>query len=188
MNDVTVIMNENYNSRGKLYRKGVWSLREDKKLIKAIKKVLNTEDLSNELYNNNISWVTVRDMSGLNRSPVDLRHRWRKKLRWRSTNLDQLMDNWTKSDSSKLIYILFKSDFDDEYDIDWDFIKEKFVNVISFNNLMKNWRIIKSTVPQYQTKTYKQIIAFLYDHFLPNFIRTDDDLKKFEEFYAFNCY
>jgi hypothetical protein len=51
---------------------------------------------------------------------------------------------------------------------------------------MKNWRIIKSTVPDFENKTYKQIINFLYDNFLSNFIKTDEDLKELSNFYAFN--
>jgi hypothetical protein len=102
-----------------------------------------------------------------------------RRLRRRLSNFDQLEDNWSKSDTSKLIYVLFKFNFDNECHIDWDYIKEKFIKITSFNNLMKNWRIIKSTVPEFENKTYKQIINYLYDNFLPNFIRKDEDLKEF---------
>jgi hypothetical protein len=78
---------------------------------------------------------------------------------------------------------LFKSNYDNECDIDWDFIKEKFSNICSFNNLCKNWQIIKSSVTDYHTKTYKQLINFLYDNYLPNFIKTDENLKELEDFF-----
>ncbi len=86
------------------------------------------------------------------------RHHWVGNLRWKVANMDQMCDNWSKSDSSKLIYCLFKYNFNEELDIDWDFIKEKFSNISSFNNLLKNWRLIKLTVPNSGNKTYKQII------------------------------
>ena len=48
---------------------------------------------------------------------------------------------------------------------------------------MKNWRIIKTTVPHFENNTYKQIIEYLYDNFLPTVVRTDEDLKALEDFY-----
>ena len=48
---------------------------------------------------------------------------------------------------------------------------------------MKNWRIIKSTVPDFQNKTYNQIIEYLFDNFMPEFLKTDEDLKILENFY-----
>jgi hypothetical protein len=176
----------NYNNNGELFKKGEWSSKEDKKLIKALKIVLNNNDLSNQIYTKNISWIKVRELANLNRSLYDCRKHWMRRLRWRLSNFDQLENNWSKRDFSKLIYVLFKSNFDNECHIDWDFIKEKFIKITSFNNLMKNWRIIKSTVPDSENKTYKQIINFLYDNFLNNFIKTDEDLKELENFYAFN--
>jgi hypothetical protein len=173
----------NYNSNGEPFKKGEWSLKEDKMLIKGIQKVLSTNHLSDKIYAKNISYNKIRNFVKLNRSERDLRHRWTRRFRWKLSNFDQLEDNWSKSDTSKLIYVLFKFNFDNECHIDWDFIKEKFIKIKSFNNLMKNWRIIKSTVPEFETKTYKQIINFLYDNFLPNFIKTDEDLKELEDFY-----
>jgi len=85
--------------------------------------------------------------------------------------------------NGSIIYCLYKYNFDNELDIDWDLIKEKFEKITSFNNLMKNWRIIKSTVPEFESKTYKQIINYLFDNFLPIIIKTDKDLKELKNFY-----
>jgi hypothetical protein len=138
---------------------------------------INTNDLSHQIYAKNIPWVEIKNLVNLNTSFIDLRHQWMRRLRCKLSNFDQLEDNWSKRDTSKLIYVLFKFNFDNECHIDWDYIKEKFIKITSFNNLMKNWRIIKSTVPEFENKTYKQIINYLYDNFLPNFIRKDKDLK-----------
>jgi hypothetical protein len=173
----------NYNSNGEPYLKGKWSKNEDKKFIKAMKLVLNTNDLSDKIYTKNIPFKKIRDLANLNRSLIHCQHQWMRRIRWTLSNFDQFEDKWSKRDSSKLIYVLFKSNFDNECDIDWDYIKEKFIKITSFNNLMKNWRIIKSTVPEFENKTYKQIVNYLYDNFLPNFIKTDEDLKELEDFY-----
>jgi hypothetical protein len=137
---VQSLMEFNYNRNGELYKKGKWSLKENQKFISALKVYLNTHDLSHKIYVHNVSWIKVRESANLNRSLTDIRQHW-KLLRWKLTNFDYLEDNWSKRDSSKLIYALFKSNFDKECHIDWDFIKEKFIKITSFNNLMKNWRI-----------------------------------------------
>ena len=172
-----------YNCEGQPYNKGKWSSDEEKRFLKAMKTVLNTNDLTQHIFTKNIPYIKIRDLSEINRSIIECRKYWTRHLRWKVANFDQFEDKWSKSDSSKLIYCLFKSNFENECHIDWDFIKEKFSNISSFNNLMKNWRIIKSTVPDFHNKTYKQIIEYLFDNFLPNFIKTDDDLKELENFY-----
>ncbi len=174
---------EKYNKNGEPFNSNDWSRKEDKKLIKAIEQVLGTNELKDKIFVTNISWIKVQKISGLNRSGSQCFNHWNRKLKWKLANFDLLEDNWSKSDSSKLIYVLFKSNFDDECHIDWDYIKEKFINITSFNNLIRNWRIIKSTVPQFETKTYKEIINFLFDNFMPHFMRTSDDLRLLEEFY-----
>ena len=173
----------NYNSNGEPYKTGKWSADEDKQLLNAMKFVLNTDDLTQHIFAKNIPFTRIRDLAKLNRSKPNLALHWLRQLRWSLANFTQLEDKWCKSDSSKLIYCLFKYNFDNELDIDWDLIKEKFEKISSFNNLMKNWRIIKSTVPEFESKTYKQIINFLYDNFLPLNIKTDEDLKEMENFY-----
>ena len=181
--DVEPEIKQNYNCEGQPYNRGKWSLTEDKQILNAFKSVLKTDDLTQHIFTKNIPYIKIRDLSEINRSHFSCKERWKKVLRWKVANFDQFEDKWSKSDSSKLIYCLFKSNFENECHIDWDFIKEKFSNISSFNNLMKNWRIIKSTVPDFHNKTYKQIIEYLFDNFLPNFIKTDDDLKELENFY-----
>ena len=173
----------NYNSKGEPYRRDKWSANEDKQLLNAMKSVLNTDDLTQHIFTKNIPYIKIKELSKLNRCVRDIDHHWKRHLRWSLTNFTQLEDNWAKSDSSKLIYCLYKYNFDNELDIDWDLIKEKFEKISSFNNLMKNWRIIKSTVLDFESKTYKQIINFLYDNFLPINIKTDEDLRELENFY-----
>ena len=174
---------KNYNSNGEPYKRGKWSADEDKQLLNAMKSVLNIDDLTQHIFAKKIPFTKIRDLVKLNRSEYDLKNHWKYSLRWKLANFKQLEDKWKKTDSSKLIYCLYKYDFNNELDIDWDLIKEKFEKISSFNNLMKNWRIIKSTVPEFESKTYKQIINFLYDNFLPIYIRSDEDLKEFENFY-----
>ena len=173
----------NYNENGEPFNKGKWSSEEEKNICKAMKTVLNTNDLTQHLLTKNIPFTQILNSSPVNQSPRDALKNWKRNLRWKIANFNQLLDNWSKSDASKLIYCLFKCNFDNECDIYWNFIKKKFSNISSFNNLMKNWRIIKSTVPDFQNKTYKQIIEYLFDNFMPEFLKTDEDLKKLENFY-----
>ncbi len=129
---------EKYNKNGEPFNSNDWSREEDKKLIEAIEQVLGTDGLKDKIFVKNISWIKVQEISGLNRSVSQCFNHWTRKLRWKLANFDLLEDNWSKSDSSKLIYVLFKLNFDNECDIDWDYIKEKFINTTSFNNLIRN--------------------------------------------------
>ncbi|XP_054166192.1 transcription termination factor 1-like [Oppia nitens] len=173
----------NFNKNGEPYDKGKWSIDEDKQLLDAMRRVLNTDDLKQHIYTKQLPFSQIRDLSGLNRNENMISKRWRRHIRWQLAQWDQLEDSWSKRDTARLIYCLFKYEFTDESAIDWDEIKEKFANISSFNALMKNWRLIKQTVPSFDSKSYKQIIDFLYHNFLPQFLKTDDDLKEFEMFF-----
>ena len=173
----------NFNELGQPFDKGKWSSDEDKVSIDGLKKYFKTDDLSKHIFDSNIKYKSMLKLINLNRHGTYCRSRWMQCLRWKIANYDQFEDNWSKSDASKLIYCLFKLNFSDESDIDWDLIKDKFSKITSFNNLMKNWRIIKSSVPDFDSKTYKQIIEYLYDKYLPEFIKTDENLKELEDFY-----
>ncbi|XP_054166189.1 cyclin-D-binding Myb-like transcription factor 1 [Oppia nitens] len=177
----------NYNKNGEPYDMGNWSLDEDKQLLDAMRRVLNTDDLKQHIYTKQLPFNQIIDEIDINRSYYQIRNHWLGKLRWSIAQWDQLEDSWTQKDTARLIYCLFKYEFTDESTIDWDEIKEKFVNISSFNSLMKNWRLIKQTVPSFECKSYKEIIDFLYDNFLPQFIRNSDKgidyLKEFEIFF-----
>ncbi|XP_054166188.1 cyclin-D-binding Myb-like transcription factor 1 [Oppia nitens] len=149
----------NYNKNGEPYDMGNWSVDEDKQLLDAMRRV----------------------------SYYQIRNHWLAKLRWSIAQWNRLEDSWTQKDTARLIYCLFKYEFTDELAIDWDVIKERFANISSFNALMRNWRLIKQTVPSFEFKSYKEIIDFLYDNFLPQFITNNDKgidyLKEFELFF-----
>lgn len=114
---VQSLIEDNYNGNGQLYKKAKWTFKENQNFINALKVYLNTDDLSHKIYVRNISWIKVTELANLNRNLTDIRQHW-KLLRWKLTNFDYLEDNWSKRDSSKLIYVLFKSNFDKECDID----------------------------------------------------------------------
>ncbi|XP_054155963.1 cyclin-D-binding Myb-like transcription factor 1 [Oppia nitens] len=181
---VTTYYDFYYNSNGEPYDKGKWTLDEDRRMLTAMRQVLNTDDLKQYVFTKNIPFKLVRDLSKINRCLVSVAQRWHKQLRWSLAQWDQLEDQWTHKDTAQLIYCLFRYDFTDESAIDWDVIKEKFLNISSFNALMRNWRLIKQTVPSFESKSYKQIIDFLYDNLLPQYLNPDDDgLKEFEMFF-----
>jgi hypothetical protein len=66
---------ENYNKNGEPFNRNVWSREEDKKLIKAIEKVLGI-DLKDKIFVKNISWIKVQEISGLNRSGSQCFNHW----------------------------------------------------------------------------------------------------------------
>ncbi|XP_054166191.1 transcription termination factor 1-like [Oppia nitens] len=177
----------NFNKNGEPFDKGKWSPDETKQLLDAMRRVLNTDDLKQHIYTKSIPFNQIVDEIDINRSYYQIHSHWLAKLRWSIAQWDQLEDSWTQKDTARLIYCLFKYDFTDELAIDWDEIKEKFANISSFNALMKNWRLIKQTVPSFESKSYKQIIDFLYNNFLPQFITNNDRgidyLKEFELFF-----
>ncbi|XP_054155962.1 cyclin-D-binding Myb-like transcription factor 1 [Oppia nitens] len=179
-----VYYDTNYDKNGEPYDRGKWSIDEDRRLLSSMKRVLNTDDLKQHVFTKNIPYKQIKELAEINRSEFIVANRWYKHLRWSVAQWDQLEDQWTHKDTARLIYCLIRYDFTDESDIDWDVIKEKFANISSFNALMRNWRLIKQTVPSFESKSYKQIIHFLYDNLLPQYLNPDDDgLKEFEIFF-----
>ena len=156
---------------------------EERLLLDAMKAYFNTNDLSKHIFDQNIQIKQIVAKININRCDRDCWNYWKNNLRWKVANFNQFEDHFGRNDISKLIYCLFKLNYSNESDIDWDLIKDKFSKITSFNNLMKNWRIIKSSVPDFDSKTYKQIIEYLYDKYLPEFIKTDEQLKELEDFY-----
>jgi hypothetical protein len=71
--------------------------------------------------------------ANLNRTSAEIRRHWKKNLLFKVSDFDHRKDRWSNRDSSKLIYVLFMCNFDNESDIDWDYIKEKFYEK-SFNS------------------------------------------------------
>ncbi|XP_054156000.1 transcription termination factor 1-like [Oppia nitens] len=172
-----------FNKNGEPYDKGKWSPDENKRLLDAMRRVLNTDDLKQYVFTKNIPYNEIKELAEINRSSTHVALHWYQQLRWSVAQWYQLEDHWTHKDCARLVYCLFRYNFTDESDIDWDIIKEKFANISSFNALMRNWRLIKQTVPLFESKSYKQIIDFLYDNLLPQYLNPDDDgLKEFEIF------
>ena len=173
-----------YNDRGEPYDRKNWSSDQYNRFLDAMKVVLNTDDLTQHIYDKNIPYKTIRDLAQINRSETDCRVYWKHTFRWKVVQLKvgQMAHNWSKKDSSRLIYFLWKFDFKNESNIDWDFIKQKFSNICPLNDLMSNWRLIKLTVPHYDTKPYKEIVDYLYDKFLPTVVKTIEDYKQLEDF------
>ncbi|XP_054154589.1 cyclin-D-binding Myb-like transcription factor 1 [Oppia nitens] len=182
-NSVYCYFRLNFNKNGEPFDTGKWTLDEDLRLLAAFKRVLNTDDLKQHIYTKQLPFKQIGDLAEINRSLTQIEKHWHQYLRWQLAQWDQLVDSWSQTDTARLIYCLFKYNFTDESDIDWDIIKEKFANISSFNSLMRNWRLISQTVPSVDCKSYKQIIDFLYDNYLPKYIKSDDELKEFEMFF-----
>ncbi|XP_054155964.1 cyclin-D-binding Myb-like transcription factor 1 [Oppia nitens] len=181
---VTTYYDTYYDKNGEPYDTGKWTPDENRRLLAAMKQWLNTDDLSQHIFTKRIPYKQIKQLAEINRSEFTVAQHWYYRLRWSVAQWDQLEDQWTHKDTAQLIYCLFRYDFTDESAIDWDVIKEKFANISSFNALMRNWRLIKQTVPTFESKSYKQIIDFLYDNLLPQYLNPDDDgLKEFEMFF-----
>ena len=171
------------NEQGEPLNRGKWTRSESKLLLKGLKEYFKTDDLKNHIFAKRIKYRRIQLKTGINRSADDCRRQWNRRLRWRVANFDRMMDQFSKEDVAKLIYSLFRLNYSKESDIDWHFLMKKFTKITRLDNIVKNWTIIKSIVVDSESKSYEEIIEFLFDNYLPIFVRNEKDLKLLEDFY-----
>jgi hypothetical protein len=192
----------------KRIRKGLWDEKEENDLLKAIKDIFKDQDLKNSYQN--IPWSLVA--TKMNRNEVQCRQHFYSTLCWKILHPDsQRKSCWKKHyDSIKLIYFLHRSDYENETQIDWDLLKEKFAefvnylifflifffldiffdlfflfySVIVFNKLTRIWYLLKISVPDYHLKSYRQIIEWLFENKVETDTRTQSDWESLEEFFV----
>ncbi len=114
----------------KRIRKGLWDEKEENDLLKAIKDIFKDQDLKNSYQN--IPWSLVA--TKMNRNEVQCRQHFYSTLCWKILHPDsQRKSRWKKHyDSIKLIYFLHRSDYENETQIDWDLLKEKFAEFVNY--------------------------------------------------------
>ena len=119
-------LNDHFNEDYEPFNTGKWSSDEEKQLLDGLKAYFNTNDLSKHILDKKINFTKIQRKFKINRPVSYCRINWYRTLRWKVAYCDQFEDKFTRIDASKLIYCLFKLNYSNESDIDWDLIKDKF--------------------------------------------------------------
>ncbi|CAL1292973.1 unnamed protein product [Larinioides sclopetarius] len=126
--------------------KGKWTPDEESNLIKAIKTVSGTEDISaNNL--KNISWKAVAKYVST-RNEFQCHKQWAEHLAWDTSVSEKKC--WQKYHYGKLIYLLKeKYHFNSDQEIDWRELHKHFNDVApSYIFLHKKWLYLKGRLPK----------------------------------------
>ncbi|XP_054156980.1 uncharacterized protein LOC128955340 [Oppia nitens] len=177
---VTEIIRNNVNTTtgDKLVKR--WNDSENKRFIKTIKEVMK-EDNINEYNYNDIPWGKVAHKMK-NRSITQCRNHFKSRIIYLMLNPDfDGIKNWSLLETKRLIYGLYKENYENECDIDWDYFKEKFSHVSIFGEICRNWRTLKYTNREYQLMTHKQNVEYLYNKYIAN-----NDIEELEQFWKDN--
>jgi hypothetical protein len=127
---VSEIIRNNLKPNLKKIRKGLWDENEENDLLNAIKDIFKDQDLRNSYQN--IPWSLVA--TKMNRNEVQCRQHFYSTLCWKILHPDsQRKSHWKRNyDSIKLVYFLHRSDYENENQIDWDLLKEKFAEFVNY--------------------------------------------------------
>ncbi|KAF8770809.1 Transcription termination factor 1 like protein [Argiope bruennichi] len=135
-----------YRWHKKDINKGKWTPDEESNLIKAIKSVTGSEDIS---ANNvkNISWSDVAQHVPT-RNEFQCHKHWAGHLAWDSSVTEK--KRWQKCHYGKLIYLIKdKYCFNSEQEIDWRELHKHFKHVApSYIFLRKKWSYLKGRIPK----------------------------------------
>ncbi|CAG2172375.1 unnamed protein product [Oppiella nova] len=123
-------------------------------------------------------WKEVSKQMG-DRSEWQCQRHFRTKVYYVMSNGDMdRLNRWSVNHSRQLVYFLHRSSYENELQIDWDFLKDKFSDVCTFRTMCRNWYNLKAKVHDYNLKTYPEIVDSLYKRYVgPN-----DDVEELEEF------
>jgi hypothetical protein len=103
-----------------------WTEEQTNRFINCIKSQITSNHLNS---GNSIDWDLVSKQ--MDRSVAKCKSHWFKKIRFQFFNAD--VDCWHHLyDTSRLICYIYANNYDNEQDIDWDFLKEKFAKYSIF--------------------------------------------------------
>ncbi|XP_013786183.1 transcription termination factor 1-like [Limulus polyphemus] len=140
---------------------GVWSPEEDESLIKAVQEFIGCTDTEGICHG--LKWVEIAKLVPT-RNESQCRQHWLTKLCWAKSNKDSDKVNWKPEDTRTLIKHLYDISAESEGDVDWDALAEKFEMTMSYYSLQFKWWSLKYTVPDWETKDFEEIVAYLYHH------------------------
>lgn len=187
---IGMILNRNHRSMSIInnehqiwYKKGRWSLEEDKLLLSAV--------VSFKEKNETVSWKFVAEKVKT-RSPIHCLHRW-SRHHSQITNNDTF-ENWLtkiEKDNSddfyvktltidqwyKLITLISEANIDDEFLIEWDDLIKHFDDVPSPAWLKLEFQAICKEVPQSHRLEFPELIEQLLGIYERKMNKDDDDVQ-----------
>ncbi|XP_076320841.1 uncharacterized protein LOC143230709 [Tachypleus tridentatus] len=140
---------------------GVWSPEENEALIKAVQEFIGSSDTEGVCHG--LKWAEIAKLVRT-RNESQCRQHWLKTLCWAQSNKDRDKVKWKPEDSRMLIKHLYELSAESEADVDWDDLAEKFEMPMSYYSVQFKWWNLKYTVPEWETKDFEEIVAYLYHH------------------------
>ncbi|GAB6021828.1 Homeobox protein Nkx-2.1 [Chamberlinius hualienensis] len=167
-----------YNLRKKLNSNcGTWSAAEEKRLTKALIKLTGEKNLS-QLEMTNLPWLKVSEKVKT-RNSSQCREHWLG-LTCRSYNpREKDVQPWTAELKIEFLKRLESGDYQDETEIPWTDIVDEFGFASTFI-LRQKWFRMKTKVPLYYLKTYKELLDYLMEFYYPILLEKLDILSKTE--------
>ena len=146
---VDEVIRHNVGANGCKLKKDKWSEEENQKLIEAIEQVMEQHGVTEH---SDIKWPEVAILMA-NRSALQCRTHFYSIIFLRSYDPESINGHhkWNLHDTQKLVYYLHNNKFEDESEIDWDFLKVKFSELVDchlkLSCLGVNWVAIKRIQP-----------------------------------------
>ena len=152
-----------YSYFRKSWNKGAWSKEEDETMIKAVEAFLERGEV--------ISWTIVSKVVST-RSRGHCRRRWLSK----SIQSNRKGENiaFDKKEIHKLISIIWESNVDDEYLIDWNNLSACFNNTVTSKWLRWKFGVVCKEVPHSHFLEFGEIINQLYNIYQRKIINEGD--------------
>ncbi|XP_023665326.2 uncharacterized protein [Paramormyrops kingsleyae] len=170
------------------HKKGEWTVSEQKKLMRIIKEYMVTQvepkdgpsglTIRKEKLYSNVPWKSVSE--GMEtRSWVQCRVKWMAILKQKMTcGADVYKGRKSLQAKIRLIRALYEMDVEDSSDVKWEDLTFTIGDVPPAYIQAKFYKLKVTQVPLWQSKSFSDIIDFLYNKVLP---KLEKDLKNCEE-------
>ncbi|KAI2802974.1 Homeobox protein Nkx-2.1 [Blomia tropicalis] len=167
-------------ANGVQLKRGAWNSEELDKLKTNVLRIMKEENI---ISYSRIPWSKVA--ADMKRSDIQCRQRFFSKVFFKVMQDQNESKKWNEQyDIVRLIALMKRCGWADDALIDWDFIKEKF-SIDCFNILSRSWSRVRLNVPDFQSKTLKEIVDYLYDTRVRKFAKKDprafEQIEKFVE-------
>ncbi|XP_028407706.1 cyclin-D-binding Myb-like transcription factor 1 [Dendronephthya gigantea] len=138
---------------------GPWSEEETQRLDAAVRASTGTE-FGSQIYEK-INWIEVA-LFVMTRTSIQCREKWLASVCWNNESGKKTV-KWTSQDDVKLIERLYRSDENDENDINWVLFTKDLPNSPSVTWLRMRWNTLKKAVPNYTECDFEEILDYLHN-------------------------
>lgn len=121
---VREVITHNVSADGRKLKKNKWNEDDNQRLIASIEQVMEQDQI---IDHSEIKWSEVSILMG-DRSALQCRSHFYSLIFLRTYDPESVVGarDWNIKDTQKLVYYLHKNQFNDESEIDWDFLKVKY--------------------------------------------------------------